>query len=247
MSLEMRKILIVEDEVDIADLLAMHLRDLGALVETANDGTEGLQLIEGQSWDIVILDRQLPGVGGLELCRSLRALSVDTAIILLTSRGSEIDRVTGLDQGADDYITKPFSIMEVIARIKAQCRKSDNLRQHYINHAGQVESGPGSANLNVGAIRIDVASRMALVHDKPVDLTAREFDLLSHFCKYPNRVFSRAELLDKVWGYSHYGYEQTVNSHINRLRAKVEQEPSNPELIVTVWGVGYKLQLAEAR
>lgn len=241
--LEAHSILIVEDDEEIANLLALHLEELGADVTLAVDGDQGLRLIESQNWDVAILDIQLPGVGGLSLCRRLRSLKTSTAIIMLTARSSEADRVLGLEQGADDYVTKPFSVLELIARLKAQCRRVNNLKQHFEQKpaTGITEAGNDQC-LQFGPIRIDPLSRMTLMDEQPVDLTMREFDLLSHFCRHPNQVFSRAELLDRVWGYNHDGYEHTVNSHINRLRTKIEPDPANPALIVTVWGVGYKLQ-----
>lgn len=238
MSLEHRRILIVEDEAEIADLLSLHLRDLGADVVAAYDGDQGMAMVRRQPFDLAILDIQLPGCSGLQLCRALREQAHYTAIIMLTSRSTELDRVLGLEQGADDYITKPFSVMELLARIKAQCRRMDAL-------AHQVMSQPKTAvgnELCIGSLVLDIDARTTYLDKKPVELTNKEFELLAHFARQPNRVFSRSELLDQVWGYGHAGYEHTVNSHINRLRNKIEVDPTQPSLIVTVWGVGYKLQ-----
>jgi DNA-binding response OmpR family regulator len=185
-----------------------------------------------QAWDLIILDLRLPGVDGLEICRRLRQESKQVPILMLTSKSSELDRVVGLEIGADDYLTKPFSILELMARVKAIMRRAEFLRQS----ANDVPE-----EIRVGCLAIDPGTRRASVRNRQVELTAREFELLQHFARHPGRVFRRIELLDRVWGYGHDGYEHTVNSHINRLRSKIEQNPAKPKLIVTVWGVGYKL------
>jgi DNA-binding response OmpR family regulator len=156
----------------------------------------------------------------------------------LTSKSSELDRVVGLEIGADDYVTKPFSVLELIARVKAILRRAELSRGAVAEERGVVQ---------VGSVAIDPTTRGAMIRGEPIDLTAREFDLLLHFATHPGRVFRRLELLDSVWGYGHDGYEHTVNSHINRLRSKIETDPSHPELIVTVWGVGYKMNVAADR
>lgn len=230
--MEDKKILIVEDQDDIAALLKLHLSDLGAEITHASDGHSGMRMACAMEWDLLILDIQLPGPSGLEICRSVRRNQSYVPILLLTSRSSELDRVLGLDLGADDYITKPFSVMELIARIKAMFRR--------VNGLSQVEPQAPSA-IRIGKLSIDESLREVRLADELIELTAREFDLLHFFSAQPGRVFRRSELLDSVWGYGHAGYEHTVNSHINRLRAKVESDPNNPEIIVTVWGVGYKL------
>jgi len=231
--MENRKILIVEDQDDIASLLQLHLGDLGAEVVHARDGHEGMRLACDERWDLILLDIQLPGPSGLEICRSVRRNQAYVPILLLTSRSTELDRVLGLDLGADDYITKPFSIMELIARIRAVFRRESALREQPVLASEEITLGP---------LCIDVTHHQVLMQGEKVELTAREFELLTFFARHPGRVFSRVELLDNVWGYGHEGYEHTVNSHINRLRAKIEQEPGRPEIIVTVWGVGYKLE-----
>lgn len=226
------RILVIEDEPDIADLIRLHLIDQEYAVTVARDGTTGLRKATNTDWDLIILDLRLPGVDGLEICRQLRRKSQSMPILMLTSKSSELDRVVGLEVGADDYVTKPFSVLELTARVKAILRRakfSANARAQAPNE------------VRVGEMVIDPAARNAVVRGEPVDLTAREFDLLLHFANNPGRVFRRGELLDSVWGYGHEGYEHTVNSHINRLRAKVEADPCHPEIIVTVWGVGYKL------
>jgi DNA-binding response OmpR family regulator len=227
-----RRILIVEDEADIAELLALHLRDLCDEVVIAADGHAGMRQAHAREWDLVVLDLRLPGPDGLSICRSLRRGGRYVPIVMLTSKSAELDRVLGLELGADDYVTKPFSVSELLARVRAIFRRVDSLSR---------EQDPPGETVALGRLAIDPACRSVRVDDRPVDLTAREFDLLLHFARHPGRVFRRSELLDSVWGYGHDGYEHTVNSHINRLRAKIEQDPSRPDCIVTVWGVGYKL------
>jgi len=228
----MRNVLIVEDDKDVANLIAMHLRDLDAIVRIAHDGTTGLNLALKNRYDLLILDVMLPRLDGFELCRQLRINRCNVPILILTGKGDEIDRVLGLELGADDYLTKPFSIRELIARSKAIFRRMETMAEN----AGQPEKAP----IRIGAIFIDSSTRSVVLNAKAVDLTAKEFDLLWHFASHPGKVFTRAQLLDAVWGYRHEGYEHTVNSHINRLRSKIEDDPSNPSYIVTVWGVGYR-------
>jgi DNA-binding response OmpR family regulator len=227
-----KKILVIEDERDIADLIRLHLKDLNYVVSVARDGNAGLRQGSAGSWDLIILDLRLPGVHGLKICRRLRQRSEYVPILMLTSKSSELDRVVGLELGADDYVTKPFSVVELMARVKAILRRADFFDRTKIQAMDTVQ---------VGNLVIDPATRNAAVRGEAVELTAKEFDLLFHFAKHPGRVFSRAELLDHVWGYGHEGYEHTVNSHINRLRKKIENDPAHPEFIVTMWGVGYKM------
>lgn len=227
-----RKVLVIEDERDIAELLALHLRDLNCEVTLAADGHEGMRQAFTRNWDLVILDLRLPGPDGLSICRALRRESRYVPILMLTSKSSELDRVLGLELGADDYVTKPFSVSELMARVKAIFRRVESLEKRFPG---------GGESLAIGPLKIDTKGRQVLVDDQPTSLTAREFDLLVHFARHPGHVFSRAQLLDSVWGYGHDGYEHTVNSHINRLRSKIEPDPAQPEFIVTVWGVGYKL------
>lgn len=229
-----RRILLVEDEQDIAELVSLHLDDLCDELVVAKDGYEGLRLATCGSWALTILDLCLPGPDGLEICRAIRRERPYQPILMLTSKSAELDRVLGLETGADDYLTKPFSVLELVARVRAILRRVENMQR-----APVVEADSGK-NVNVGNLTINPSRREVLVGTRQVDLTAREFDLLDYFARNPGRVFRRADLLDRVWGYGHEGYEHTVNSHINRLRAKIENDPSNPEMIVTVWGVGYK-------
>ena len=231
-----RRILLVEDEQDIADLVALHLNDVSDSVVIATDGHRGMELATTEDWALIILDLRLPGPDGLAICREVRKARAYQPILMLTSKSSELERVLGLETGADDYLTKPFSVLELVARVRAIFRRVDGVRTLNRND-------DPSDPIVAGKVAIDPIRREVKLGDDPVELTAREFDLLAHFARNPGRVFRRADLLDKVWGYGHEGYEHTVNSHINRLRAKIEEDPSNPALIVTVWGVGYKFSL----
>lgn len=231
-SVEKRHILIVEDERDIASLLELHLNDANFDVTLAADGHAGMRLAFHRPWDLVVLDVRLPGPDGLTICRALRREMAYVPILMLTSKSSELDRVLGLELGADDYVTKPFSVSELVARVKAIFRRIESVEKRF----------PGGAEyLCVDDMTIDTSGREVKKGGDDLALTAREFDLLLHFARHPGQVFSRAQLLDSVWGYGHEGYEHTVNSHINRLRAKIERDPAHPQLIITCWGVGYKL------
>jgi DNA-binding response OmpR family regulator len=227
-----RKVLVVEDQQELAELVQLHLKDLHCEVSLAFDGPAGMAQLRARDFDLVILDLMLPGMDGLEICRRLRAGPRYVPILMLTAKSSELDRVLGLELGADDYLTKPFSLMELVARVKAIFRRGDALAQG--------EAAPRAAAIRAGELAIDPERREARIGERPIELTAKEFDLLVHFARSPGRVFTRSQLLDAIWGYSHSGYEHTVNSHINRLRTKIEQDPSNPRYILTVWSVGYK-------
>ena len=228
-----RKILIVEDDVDIARLVQLQLRDINCDSVIINNGRQALiHLQEDQQYDMLILDIMLPDCDGLSICEQVRAVNKQIPILMLTARSSEYDRVLGLDTGADDYLVKPFSFIELSARVKALFRRSNR----------QPETAePNSEFIDFGNLSIDAKSRQVKVDGRTVELTAREFDLLYHFAVNPGRVFTRAQLLRDVWGYHHDGYEHTVNTHINRLRNKIEKQPQNPVFITTVWGVGYQL------
>ncbi len=226
-----RKILVIEDNEDIAKVISLHLRDIHCVVEHTTDGKQGYELARSGSFDLVILDLMLPGMEGLEICQRLRAQSNYTPILMLTSKSSELDRVLGLEMGADDYLTKPFSIRELLARVKALFRRIDVFSQNTDIALKQIK---------IGEISIHIDKRTVTISDKLIDLTAKEFDLLLQFVENPGRVYTRSQLLDLVWGYGHEGYEHTVNSHINRLRNKIENNPAKPHYILTVWGVGYK-------
>ncbi|PCK03004.1 MAG: DNA-binding response regulator [Alteromonadaceae bacterium] len=227
-------ILVVEDQDDINQLITLNLRMLNFEVVSSDNGVDGLQKAIDKAFDLIVLDVMLPGMDGLQVCQALRAKHIYTPILMLTARKSEADRVVGLEIGADDYLTKPFSVLELQARVKALLRRSGFNREVA---TGQAED---SGELVVGDLRIQQQKRLVNVGDKTVNLTAKEFDLLLYLADSPGKVFSREKLLDAVWGYQHSGYEHTVNSHINRLRAKLEIDPAAPKYVMTVWGVGYK-------
>jgi len=227
-----RKILLVEDNADIAHLVVLHLEDRNMQVTHIADGNRGLEEALSGRYDLLVLDLMLPGMDGMELCRSLRSAGVFTPVLMLTARTSEIDRVLGLEVGADDYLGKPFSVPELIARVNALLIRVDV-------YTGKEAAG-GKGVLAFDGLSIDPERREVMLDKKCIELTAREFDLLLHFANHPGRVFSRSQLLDRVWGYGHDGYEHTVNSHINRLRTKIEVDPAKPRFVLTVWGVGYK-------
>jgi DNA-binding response OmpR family regulator len=227
-----RRVLVVEDSREIAELLQLHLADLGCEVHLADDGRAGLAKAQVEVFDLVILDIMLPGMDGLEVCKRLRAGPHYLPILMTTSKSSELDRVLGLELGADDYLTKPFSIGELVARVKAIFRRVDAM--------AAAATRPSLTPLSAGELTIDRERRAVTLAGQPVDLTAKEFDLLVCFAEHPGRVFNRAQLLDKVWGYTNTGYEHTINTHINRLRAKIESDPTKPRYILTVWSVGYK-------
>ncbi len=215
----------------IADLLRLHLQDEGYQVTHCADGNQGLAQLRNGGWDALILDLMLPGVDGLEICRQARAMTTYTPIIITSARSSEVHRILGLELGADDYLAKPFSVLELVARVKALLRRADAMAKSQRNEGGALE---------LNGVRLDPVTRQAAVEGRPLDLTPREFDLLYFFVKHPEKVFSRLDLLNQIWGYQHDGYEHTVNTHINRLRAKIEPDPAEPTRILTVWGKGYR-------
>jgi two-component system, OmpR family, alkaline phosphatase synthesis response regulator PhoP len=229
-----KRFLVVEDESDIANLVAMHLSDLDAVVAVEPDGRSALNKALAENWDAIILDLQLPGMNGLDICRAIRAQANFIPILMLTSRDSELDRVLGLELGADDYLAKPFSIPELKARVKALVRRSQQ----------QLLSAEEPEQISLHGLTLNRLSRHVRLFDSDVELTAKEFELLWFFASSPGVVFNRAELLDKVWGYGHDGYEHTVNSHINRLRGKLEVDSERPSFIQTIWGVGYRFETA---
>ena len=227
-----KRVLIVEDDVHIANLLRMHLRDEGYDVTHAASGDEGLRLLEETVWSALVLDLMLPGVDGLEICRRARAMTRYTPIIITSARASEVHRILGLELGADDYLAKPFSMLELVARVKALLRRAEAMAQNARIDAGEIETA---------GVRVDPVARTAQVDGTGLELTPREFDLLYFFVRHPDQVYSRMDLLNQVWGHRHDGYEHTVNTHINRLRNKIERDPAAPRRILTVWGRGYKL------
>lgn len=224
----MKQILLVEDDGDIAALLRLNLEDEGYVITHEADGGRALQLLGQAHWDAVILDLMLPNVDGLTLCRAIRQRDHYLPVIIISARSSETERILGLETGADDYLAKPFSVQELVARIRALFRRQQAM--------GQQTSGLITAH----GLTIDPLARTVLLHGEAVDLTPREFDLLYFFARHPGEVFSRLALLEQVWGYQHEGYEHTVNTHINRLRVKIEKDAAEPEVIRTVWGKGYR-------
>jgi DNA-binding response OmpR family regulator len=229
-----RKILVIEDEPDISALLNLHLSELPAQVTCVSDGRKGLQMaLEKGPWQALVLDLRLPGMNGLDVCRELRLRGDRVPILILTALGSELDRVLGLELGADDYLTKPFSVLELQARLRALWRRVSE------------QSTPSSADspsepqeLRLAELHIDRRKRRVWLRGLELLLTPREFDLLWHFAHHPGHAFSRGELLAEVWGYGHDGYDHTVNTHINRLRNKLGEG-----YIHTVWGIGYRLEV----
>lgn len=234
-----KSILVIEDNHDIANLVMINLRGKHMRVDHAANGEAGLQMALTGNYDLVILDLMLPGMDGMDICRAMRREKLYTPVLMLTAKTSELDRVLGLEVGADDYLTKPFGVPELVARVTAILRR-----------ACEYQSQPAAddpASLEFDGLSVDPGKRQVLLGDSNIELTAREFDLLWHFALNPGRVFTRAQLLDSVWGYGHDGYEHTVNSHINRLRAKIETDPAKPRYVITVWGVGYKFSGDGAR
>ncbi len=228
-----KKVLIVEDQKDIAELVALHIRDLGLDVDIEYDGTTGLKAAADPSYSAVVLDVMLPGMDGLAIVRQLRIDKNPVPVLMLTARSAEIDRVLGLELGADDYLTKPFSVPELQARVKALLRRSGM----------QVPVEPESDDMiRNHELTIDCKSHEVTLRGKPLVLTSKEYDLLLHFARSPGRVFTRTQLLEAVWSTSYEGYEHNVNTHINRLRAKLESDPTNPEYVLTVRGVGYRFK-----
>lgn len=228
------RLLLVEDDPDINQLICLNLEALGYEVVTTHDGEAGYRHACSGQFDLIILDLMLPKVDGLTICKQLRQIPLFTPIVMLTAKNSEAERVLGLEVGADDYLTKPFSILELQARVKAM------LRRVQFHHSQQEE--PSNQLVFPGLI-INIENRVVTVGQQPINLTAKEFDLLLYLAASPGKVFSRCDLLDAVWGYKHSGYEHTVNSHINRLRAKIEADPAAPQFVSTVWGVGYKFNV----
>ena len=232
-------ILVAEDQVDIRDLIVLNLQQAGYGVTAVPDGRAALAHEEGRASDLLVLDLMMPQLDGLEVCKALRARGRATPILMLTAKSTELDRVLGLELGADDYLTKPFSMAELLARVKALLRRAELLRAAAAAPATAQVVKNGELEILPVRREVRIAGRDAVA---PLEFTALEFDLLLHFASHPGRVFSRAQLLDAVWGYSHEGYEHTVTTHINRLRAKLEQDPMNPRFILTVRGAGYKMR-----
>ena len=229
------RLLVVEDDEALRDILARRFEDAGYAVETAATGPDALAAVGRTVPDLVLLDVMLPGLDGLDVCRRLRADHALLPILLLTARADELDRVVGLEVGADDYITKPFSVQEVVARVRAALRRSRAMTERL---------GAGGAvlaeTIEAGGLVIDAGRREVTRDGEPVHLTVREFDLLVFLARHAGRPFTRAQLLEQIWGITYEGYDRTIDSHVQRLRAKVEEDPDNPRIVMTVRGVGYR-------
>ncbi len=228
-----RSVLIVEDDRELSELVTLHLQAEGFRVVAAADGETGLEIFRNGPWDIVLLDWMLPRLSGLDVLREIRSGDQRTPVLMLTARGEEADKVLGLELGCDDYMTKPFSLRELVARI--------NVLRRRIELAEEISRG-AMANqvLDFGDLKIDPAKRKVIVRGESTALTLKEFDLLYTLAGRPGRTFSRSQLLDLVWDQDSDVYEHTVNSHINRLRGKIEENPNRPRYILTVWGTGYR-------
>ena len=227
--MERTRVLVVDDDPTVAEVVTRYLEREGYAVEAVGDGALALDRAAADPPDLVVLDVMLPGIDGLEVCRRLRA-TTPVPVIMLTARGEETDRITGLDRGADDYVTKPFSPRELTARVRSVLRRA--------NAAPVVD---GSGPLVARDLHVDVRAHEVRLAGELVPLTAREFELLVFLMRHPRQVFRREQLLDEVWGYT-YGDTSTVTVHVRRLREKVEADPSNPAHIQTVWGVGYRFE-----
>jgi DNA-binding response OmpR family regulator len=228
----MHKVLIIEDDADIVELLSIHLNDLDCEIASVSEGRRALVLATEQPFDLIILDLMLPGLNGMEICRRIRQTDRHTAIMILSAKSEEIDKVLGLETGADDYLTKPFSIREFIARVKVIFRRHEDLSAK--------ESKLAASVIRVTGLEIDIDKRKVTLDNVRIDLSPREFDLITVLASNPGKSYSRRRLLSLVWGYDFEGYEHTVNSHINRLRGKIEKDISDPKYILTTWGVGYR-------
>lgn len=221
----------VEDDVSIIELVDIHLKDIHCQTTKANNGTDGLRYASKNKYDLIILDIMLPDIDGIEICKRIRAEKNFTPILMLTARSEEIDKIIGLETGADDYLTKPFSIREFIARVKAIIRRSE---------IDNKEKSISEEVFTCDSLSIDPQKRKVTLNNTKVELTPKEFDLLYLFMSNPGKSYSRENLLNLVWGYEFSGYEHTVNSHINRLRTKIETDLASPKYILTTWGIGYR-------
>lgn len=224
-------ILLVDDEPSIVALARLYLEREGFTVQSVADGSAALESVNQLQPALVVLDVMLPELDGFEVCRRLRAAGSSVAILMLTAREEDIDKILGLELGADDYMTKPFSVRELLARVKALLRRAEPAAQPH---------APATADIDIPGLSILTAKRLVVAHGRRVELTPKEYDLLLHLASHPGITFTRDELLNKVWGYEFSGYEHTVNSHINRLRGKIERDLARPKFILTTWGVGYR-------
>lgn len=234
---DVKQVLIIEDDSEISNVVAINLESHGIKTEQVHDGLLGLKRAKSGEFDLIILDIMLPGLDGISICRKLREENYDTPILMLTAKIDEIDLVLSLELGADDYMKKPFSMRELLARVGALIRRSEKT-------VNKIEE-ESQEKLQFGELVIDYTKHQVLIREKILNLTVKEFELLNLFAKNPGRVFSRSDLLNTIWGYNFEGYEHTVNTHINRLRNKLETDPSNPKYLLTVWGLGYKFSEQE--
>ncbi|MGD2033574.1 MAG: response regulator transcription factor [Bacteroidales bacterium] len=230
----MEKVLIIEDDVDISELISIHLSDMGFTTEKVFEGREGLLKALNSRYKLIILDIRLPGYDGFEICKKIRSEKITTPILMVTSKSEEIDKILGLELGADDYITKPFSIRELIARVKAILRRTEMEDQH--------DEESDDIEVRHENFYLHKSKRIVEVYGRRIELSPKEFDLLVLLALNPGKTYTRMQLLNRVWGYDFEGFEHTVNSHINRLRSKIEKDAEQPEFILTTWGVGYKFK-----
>lgn len=231
----MEKALIIEDDKDISELIAIHLTDMNMEVDKAFDGKDGLMKAMNNKYRFILLDIRLPQLDGFEVCKRLRMEKNNTPVLMITSKSEEIDKVLGLEIGADDYISKPFGIRELLARIKAVLRRTERVPE---------SADAENVELRFEDLYINVGMRIVELSGERIELSPKEFDLLVYLASHPGKTYSRMQLLNQIWGYEFEGFEHTVNSHINRLRSKIEQNMSQPEYILTTWGVGYKFREA---
>ncbi len=232
----MKRVLIIEDDVHIQELMNIHLTDLDCQVQKVSNGALGYSFLLKEQWDLLILDIMLPGMGGLEVCKSIRETNKNLPILMVTAKSEEIDKVLGLEIGADDYLTKPFSVREFIARVKALFRRSENAVLKLEEEVPKVSK----LSFNNDQLVIDLDKHIVFVNGERQELTPKEFSLLSLLTSKPGKSYTRQTLLSLIWGYEFSGYEHTVNSHINRLRIKIEPDVANPTYILTTWGIGYR-------
>jgi len=235
MSHSKESILVVEDNLDLVNLLEINLKDEGYDVHVATDGVTGVEQFKDKHPSLIILDVMLPRMDGFDVCKEIRSSNKQVPILMLTAKSEEVDKVLGLEIGADDYMTKPFSIRELLARVKAILRRAKT----------STDQKQPNSKLHYKDLTVDLNKRRVILNDELIELTSKEYDLLVLFFSNPGKAYSREELLNIVWGYSYEGYSHTVNSHINRLRSKIEEDPSEPVYIKTVWGVGYRFSDTE--
>ncbi|WP_215225759.1 response regulator transcription factor [Echinicola shivajiensis] len=227
----MHRVLVIEDDWDIAELLTIHLKDLGCEVSHVDKGDLGFEMAQNHSYDLIVLDLMLPKMSGMDICQRLRDQHFSTPIMMLTAKSEEMDRVDGLEIGADVYMTKPFSILEFKASVKAVFRRMELAKKN---------ASPIKSIVQRGSLKIDLDKKSVHVNDERISLTSKEFELLSLLASHPGKSFSRRRLLELVWDYDFQGFEHTVNSHINRLRSKIEADMQRPKYILTSWGIGYR-------